>query len=1025
MQEALVRTTIQLLAAALVMIPDALTATIRSHALRVLFLMDALLAPMALVARPAPPPPNFRHTTWTARDGAQTDLNAMAQTSDGSLWLGGVNGLFRFDALHFEEIDLPRHPELRSADVYSLLATPDGGLWIGYDLRGAAFLKDGEVTVYSVSDGLPAGTVRSMGRQRDGTIWAATSDGLARFRRGHWETMDKSWQHLDVIRSLFVDGDDTVWVTAASGVYSKRTSSDVFLKVPQPFHGAGVLAQSPTGAIWAYDEDSIRVVGHAAALLAGTRQPGTGIVFDTNGFMWLVADDPRGGGLLRIPATTLTENHRPVIATDTLAPIDNVTLRAPNMELADDEGDIWIIGEGGLERVSAGNFLSLKRIPHYPARGRHSIAPGDDGTLWIGNALRVTPTSPPGLVSYREGQFEATASIHDVSCIIRAEGAVWIGDRSALWKKKGDQLTRFDLPWHADFARFQSMAGDGNGGLWASVLHKGMYRFVDGVWTAYPRLLMPLVVATDWSAHLWLGYSDGRVAMFDGSNVTWFSTTEGLDIGAVTAIEARHGHVWVGGNSGMARLDGHRFTALNFDPDVAPRKVKGIVERFNGDLWLLGAMGIERVSAEEIGVALTHPAHALLARLLDAGDGLEGSSGIRPVPALIEGTDGMLWATTSSDIYRIDPEHLTRDAPPPRLVLRDFIADGHTYRIDRPATLPPHVSNLRIAYAGLSLNAAEKIRYRYRLDGFDKTWQEVDTRREAFFTNLPPGSYRFRVQAHLVGEGWNATESDLAFTIKPAFTQTRSFFVLCALVVAGIFWLLIGLRVWQVRRRLHLLFEARAAEREHIARDLHDTLLQSSQGLILKVHAASRRMSADNPDRARLDAAVTNADLTLVEGRDRINELRNAGRTTARLRSDLIAIGQSAADETGTNFAQAGNEALPELHADIVDEVFSIGREALLNAFRHAKAQHVMLELTNTRSGFVLSVIDDGRGMGDDALARATIMGHWGVAGMRERAARIRGSLKFSNRPNNGMEVVLTIPAKVAYRRNGPWLWRT
>jgi ligand-binding sensor domain-containing protein len=662
-QGASVRTAIQTHAAVAVVIPDTLTQTIRAHAWGVSLLIAVLLVPMGLAATPASLPADFRHTTWTVRDGAQTDLNAMTQTSDGSLWLGGVNGLFRFDALHFEEVDLPQHPELRLADVYSLLATPDGGLWIGYDLRGAAFLKDGEVTVYSVSDGLPAGTVRSMGRQRDGTIWAATSDGLARFRHGRWEDMDKAWRHPDVIRSLFVDGDDTVWVTAASGVYSKRRGSDNFLKVLQQFHGAGVLAQSSTGAVWAYDEDSIRVVGHAAALPKGTRQPGTGIFFDTTGVMWLVADDSRGGGLLRIPSTALTEKPGAVIATDTFAPIDSVTLRSPNMELADDEGDIWIIGEGGLERVSTGNFLSLKRMSNYPVRGRHSVAAGDDGRLWIGNALRVTPTSPPGLVAYRDGQFEATAGIHDVSCIIQAEGAVWIGDRSALWKKKGDQLSRFDLPWHADFARFQSMAGDGKGGVWASVLYKGMYRFVDGIWTSYPRLLMPLVVATDWSGQLWLGYSDGRLAMFDGSSVTWFSTAQGLDIGAVTAIEARHGHVWAGGSSGMARLDGHRFITLDVESGLAPRKIRGIVERSNGDLWLLGAMGIERILADEVQKGLTDPAHALSARLFDTGDGLEGFSGIRPVPALVEGTDGMLWATTSADIYRIDPDHLTREAP--------------------------------------------------------------------------------------------------------------------------------------------------------------------------------------------------------------------------------------------------------------------------------------------------------------------------------------------------------------------------
>jgi len=1005
------------------MVRGATMAAIRTHALRVLFLIGVFLAPISHAVEHTSLPPDFKHTTWTARDGAQANLNTVAQTTDGYLWLGGVNGLFRFDALHFEEIDLPHHPELRSADVYSLLATPDGGLWIGYTLGGAAYLKDGEVKLYSVSNGLAAGTVKALAEQRDGTIWAATTHGLARFRHGQWQGIDKTWQSPDDIQRMLVDGDDTVWLASQSGLYAKRVDRDVFVKLPWRHDGLTGLSESPTGAILAAYQGALQAVGHAAALPADSRPSYSGFAFDKNGSMWLL-DLWRGSRLRVVPSTKLIESG--LISTDKFAPIDEVTFRSLSGALTDDQGDIWIVGESGVERFSPGNLFSLKNIPYSSSGLRElesPIAPGDEGALWIASAQQDNTKSPS--ILYRNGQFKLDVRIQDVGSAIRVKGSVWLGGRSALWKITGDQRIRLDLPWKADFSRFQSMAGDGKGGLWVSSVRKGIFRVVDGVWTLYPHLPAALVIATDQADHLWMGCTDGRVAMFDGSTVTWFSIKQGLNIGAVTAIEARHSQIWVGGDSGIARLDGHRFTALNFEPDLAPRKIKGIVERSTGDLWLLGTKGIERISAEEIGTASAYPTHALSARLFDASDGLEGALSIRPVPALIEGTDGILWATTTSGIYHIDPEHLTRDAPPPRLGLRDFIADGRTYRVDRTATLPPHMSNLRITYAGVSLAAGEKIRYRYRLDGFDTEWQEVGTRREAFFTNLPPRFYRFRVQARLMGDAWNATESTVAFTIKPAFVETLSFVVLCVLAAAVIFWTLIGLRVWQVRRRLHLLFETRAAEREHIARDLHDTLLQSSQGLILKVHAASRRMSTDNPDRARLDAAVTNADLTLVEGRDRINELRNAGRTTAQLRSDLNAIGRSLAEETSTDFAPARAETLRELHPDIADEVFSIGREALLNAFRHAKAQHVTLELAETRNGFALTVADDGRGMNEGVLKRATGAGHWGVAGMRERVERIKGILKFLSRANNGTEVVLTIPSRTAYRRNSFWFWRT
>jgi signal transduction histidine kinase len=251
------------------------------------------------------------------------------------------------------------------------------------------------------------------------------------------------------------------------------------------------------------------------------------------------------------------------------------------------------------------------------------------------------------------------------------------------------------------------------------------------------------------------------------------------------------------------------------------------------------------------------------------------------------------------------------------------------------------------------------------------------------------------------------------------FMETYGFLVLCDISMFGVAWLIVVWRFRQVRHRLHLMYEARVCERGRFARDLHDTLLQSSQGLVLKVHAVARGLPTDSPDRAVLDVAVKDADLMLMEVRDRIADLRNAGRTIARLRRDLIAIGEALARAGDVAFTHCVEECEQELHPDIADEVFGIGREALMNAFRHASAQQVKLELADTRAGFAMSVIDDGRGLTDASVAHAQAGDRSGMTGMRERATRIGALIEFSSGAGRGTEVVLTVPPLAAYHRLG------
>ena len=987
---------------------------------RLFLILLLFIAPGVLAATQEASPPNFRQTVWSERDGARTGPSDLVQTTDGYLWFATSAGLNRFDSIKFEDVDIPGHPELRGTSVHSLFPTADGGLWAGYTLGGAVFLKDGKATLYGIKEGLPAGTVYGMAQETDGTLWAATSRGFARLEHGHWTDFTQTFALKDRVIKLFMDSDDTLWLIQPSGLSFKRKGLSRFEPVSgEAWDFSTSIAESPRGDIWVYSKGILIKLGHAKPSRL-TRGNNGELAFSEDGSAWISATKGSAGRMTRIPASNLTQDRITVSGSGLHDAVLGLPIKRADRSMMDDEGNFWVGGGSGLERISLSNLRTVESIPS-AWNTQRVIGAADDGGLWIANFRNFATRAPGDALLYRDHRFFTNANVPAaLYCIVRTESGIWFGNHLSLREITNGKVIRFDVPSDMTPSGIQSMTSDGRGGLWVSIVRKGVYRFANGVWTLHPEMSVALILATDSAGALWMGYPDGRVARFDGSKLTWYSEKNGLDIGAVTALEVRRGHVWAGGSAGVARLSHERFQSLSFEAETLPRNVTGIVERRNGDLWLLAAGGAVHVPAAEIDAASADSGHLVLATVLGPKDGIIGAEWIRPVPALIEGTDGKLWATTTADVYMIDPDLLLLPRKAPRITLHGLVADGHAYLPTSPISLPSIASTLRIAYAGVSLTSGESVRYRYRLEGLDGEWQDVGARNEASFTNLPPGSYRFRLQARFVDGPW-VSERLLSFTKAPTFMQTRVFLLLCGVALLGVVGMLVRLRIWQIRRRLNLQFEARSSERERIARDLHDTLLQSSQGLVLKVHAAARRLATDNPDRALLEAAVADADLALVEGRDRIVDLRKAGRTIHRLRTDLIAVGETLSRDGQAAFTHSVGDAVHELRPDIADEVFSVGREALLNAFRHAQARQVKLELADTRSGFAMSVIDDGSGLDDKALTRAATTGHWGLAGMRERAARIDGQIEFSSRPHGGTEIILTIPAATAYRRNGFW----
>lgn len=408
-------------------------------------------------------------------------------------------------------------------------------------------------------------------------------------------------------------------------------------------------------------------------------------------------------------------------------------------------------------------------------------------------------------------------------------------------------------------------------------------------------------------------------------------------------------------------------------------------------------------------------------RLFDAVDGMPGialQSG--PIPTAVLADDGLLWLATNQGLAWLDTTRSHVNTMAPSVRIGDVLHGSERQPLRDGLRLPAGTSQLQIDYVALSLARPERNRYRYRLSGVDDGWQDAGSSTRAYYTNLAPGNYRFEVEAANEDGIWSTAPASRSFRIAPTFIQTVWFKLLCTAAVLALLVLAVRIRSGQLAALFRARLQERNGERERIARDLHDTLLQGSQGLILRLHAISQSPQTPEPVRSQLESAMQLAERNLAEGRERVNALREGPFAGHDLASALADVHAEYAGH-GTNPLRLTVEGPhPPLQADAAEEVFLIGREAIRNALRHANASAIEVELSYGTRCFLLHVRDDGVGIADENAGH----GHWGLQGMRERAQRLGAELQLWTRPGLGTEVALAVPARRLYHhRPSRWRW--
>ncbi|HET6899488.1 MAG TPA: triple tyrosine motif-containing protein, partial [Vicinamibacteria bacterium] len=478
--------------------------------------------------------------------------------------------------------------------------------------------------------------------------------------------------------------------------------------------------------------------------------------------------------------------------------------------------------------------------------------------------------------------------------------------------------------------------------------------------------------------------------------------------------------LFVADRFGLARLQNGRFETLYAGPAPLFSDVKGMVRTPAGDMWFAAPGGILRMTAAQVERAFANPGLPLSLELFGAADGLKSRPHTHTRNAIVQGGDGRLWIATQTGTLWLDPADISHHSPP-RVAVSALSAD-RVYRDPSRLALPAGTSSVQIDFAALAFSTPRSARVRYRIEGQDPDWIEAGTRRQAFYTNLPPGAYRFQVIAANENGIWNQEGATVAFEIPPTFFQSRWFAALCLLLALVPLWLLYRLRVAQVARGMthdfNLRLEERVNERTRIARELHDTLLQSFQGLMLRFQTARELLPAHPADALEaLDGALDRADQALVEGRDAIQNLRSSTAVSSELAQAITSLAEelTGGPEKGAATFRMSVEGSPrELNPIVRDDIHRIAREALGNAFRHAQARHVEAEVTYGARELRVRIRDDGKGIDPQHLSAGRAR-HWGLTNMRERAQQIGAELSLWSEVGAGTEVELRIPDSAAY----------
>jgi signal transduction histidine kinase/ligand-binding sensor domain-containing protein len=962
----------------------------------------------------------YRVDVWRAEHGMPENVvRRVVESGDGYLWLGMTAGVSRFDGVRFTVFDHVTTPAFQGRidyDIQPMLDDGQGRLWIATDGGLVRYANGVFVRDAALDDSIGGEAIAGLAADSSGTLWALTDRGRL-LRREAGRLAPVSIRGLPRARGQSIAAGDSgqLWLGfRGEGLVSVRPRDGTIARF-LPGENVRSILRASDGTTWAGTTSGIAHI--AAGRIERLRLPGaspyapvTSLAEDGDGGLWIGTE---GSGLCRFAAGKMTwltarsgllsnddvtsvyagrrgtvwvgtrhglNRFRPVQMSP-LTTRNGLPTDVPGAIAIDRSGALWLAPRtGGLYRRAysdSGAFVAVTAGLR-SSDAVTSIAVAPDGTLWMGSLWS-------GLLRYRDGSWRA----------------IGMGERLAAWSVNAVLASRSGVVWVATNGGLQRLSHD----------RLTTYAVRDGLADSVVSSL-----AEDRSGVVWAGTPSGLSRIdagdADAPTIRSYHVSDGLGANVVTAVYGdAGGAVWAGTLGGLTRVSGGRLVTVRSERGLIPELVTAITEDSFGYLWMAGFHGLVREPLAELNAVADSVARGRPGRLSSLLtflpiDGLPSPEVAAKVqwPIAAE-PNGRLWFAMERGLVSFDPARIRADADPPIVHVEQVLIDGIDAALDRPLVIGPQARRLEFEYTGVSLRDGRRVRFRYRLDGFDTAWVDAGATRTASYTNLGPGRYRFHVAARAPDEPWNPAEAALALRITPPFYRTPWFVIggLIAAVLAVAAALRARTRVLEVR------FAAVLAERTRLAREIHDTLLQGFTGVALSLRAATRRLDASEAQTKPLDDVLALAQRTLAEARRAVWDLREPAQADIPFPVALEnAVRQTVA---GTTLALEWSMSGPPvpLGHDVEGVLLRVGQEALTNVVKHASASRVCVALAYERRVLRLTIRDDGCGFTVDPSYRS-YGGHWGLIGMQERSEQINAELRVVSEEGKGTEVAITVP---------------
>ena len=996
---------------------------------------------------------DVRFSSLAASNGiSPTSANLIVQDDQGFMWFGSFDGLLRYDGRNFREFAHdPKNPRsLSGISVHALFKDRDGALWVGCD----QFLNRFNPTTETFTRH-PIPFVTHISQDRAGMLWLATPNGLFRLdpatggiRRYQHDRNNLFSLSSDHVKASGEDREGEFWVVDGEGLdeFDRKTEKVTF-HIPFEEGSARIsFYEDKFGVFWifrltgnglaAFDRKTNRIVQYSFGQLGPTAAPPigvTGMLEDPNGTLWLAT---QGAGVLKFD-----RDHRTFIRYRN-NPNDSSSLPNNNVDdlFLDHEGLMWV----GLGRNGATHFAtkpaSFKTIPYLSGHAEDplvgAIYEDRNGILWAGTTpeLKRIDRKTGGYTSYRLGGLGANSGVIAIS--EDRSGDIWIGTYN-LGIFRFDQRQRRFRRYRHDPADPQSLSDnnvtrflvDRYGTLWAAAT-AGLNRF--DATTEHFRTYRPdpqgnpffTEVVQDREGALWLGTILRGLYRFDpvtGQFTAHYEhdvdRTGTLSDNQVNSIYFDHaGTMWVGTQNGLNQLDPKTgtFAVYTRREGLPGNSVGHVMEDSHGDLWMGTGNGVARLNPKT-GTF----------RSYSTSDGLPGPN-FTVWGAGHKCANGEMFFGGLSGATSFFPDEVQDDLHTPPVVLTDVRLFGSPVEIGSHSPLQQSISYAKhlvfsykqnviaLSFAALSYSNPDAIHYRYKLDGLDHDWNEVGSDRTPLtYTALPTGTYTFHVQAATRAGRWSEPEASLRLDILPPFWATWWFRTGCLISILMSLWYAHRLRLRQIARQFDMRLEERVSERTRMARELHDTLLQSFHGLMLHFQVVNKLLP-EGKAKAQLEKTMERADRAIAEGRSAVYDLRSPATATNDLSEAVNAVGNELSSDNDGVFGLTVEGPPRELHPIIRDEIYRISREALSNAFKHANAGHIEAEISYGPQVLRLRIRDDGEGIPAEVLEQGR-PGHFGLPGMRERARQIGAELTIWSRAGTGTEIELSLAGSKAY----------